>query len=273
MGLYELCHKKSTNGGKTWTASRRLTWTSVNTGHPLVAVDSSDTLHVICVQDVSSYQEIFYKKSPDGGVTWASLRRLTWTGDYSLYPALAVAPNDSIHVIWQDYSPGNAEVFYKNSTNGGTTWSGTKRITWNPSKSNVPDITVDLNNKIHVTWEDGFPGIVEIYYKSSTNGGTSWSASKKLTWNTESPHYPKMTVGPANVIHLAWYQYVSSTNPEIFYKSSESGGVTWSPTRRVTWNSRWTGHPVLATDSGKIVHMVWRETISGNSEVFYRYKK
>jgi len=238
-----------------------------------MAIDSSDTIHIICRDSPPNTSDIFHKKSIDGGTTWTSLKRLTWTGNSSSLPAFAIAPDDSLHVVWRESVSSNREIYYKKSTNGGTNWAGSKRLTWNPSESNIPDITVDLNNKIHVVWIDDSPGSDEVFYKSSTSGGVSWSASKRLTWHSWSCSSPNIAAGPLNVIHLAWYNYVSSTNPEIFYKSSENGGTSWLATKRLTWNSSWSGRPVLAIDSGKNVHMVWEESIGGSGEVYYRNRK
>ena len=33
--------------------------------------------------------KICYKRSVDGGTTWSALKRLTWTSDWSYYPAIA----------------------------------------------------------------------------------------------------------------------------------------------------------------------------------------
>ena len=272
-GNYELYYKKSTDGGTSWPASKRLTWTAGSTSQPTIAIDSSDTIHIICLGSPPGTNDIFHKKSTDGGTTWTSLKRLTWTGDYSSLPAFAIAPDDSLHVVWRESVSSNREIYYKKSTNGGTNWAGSKRLTWNPSESNIPDITVDLNNKIHVVWIDDSPGSDEVFYKSSTSGGVNWSASKRLTWHSWSCSSPNIAVGPPNVIHLAWYNYVSSTNPEIFYKSSENGGTSWLATKRLTWNSSWSGRPVLAIDSGTNVHMVWEESIGGSGEVYYRNRK
>jgi hypothetical protein len=272
-GNYELFYKKSTDGGTSWSASKRLTWTYETTYQPQIAIDSSHTIHVICIQDVFAYDEIFHKRSTDGGATWTTLKRLTWTSDFSLLPSLAIAPDDSLHVAWRDSKSGNWEIYYKNSTTGGTNWSGTKRLTWTPTPSTSPDIAVDLSNKIHVVWTDSSPGKVEIFYRSSTDGGTNWSGAKRQTWTWSVSESPCIKVSPDDVIHLTWNNYVSSTNSEIFYKSSTNGGVTWSSTERLTWNSRWSGLAEVAADSSSNIHLVWHESISNNYEIFYKNRK
>jgi hypothetical protein len=68
-------------------------------------------------------------------------------------------------VVWQDDTPGNNEVFYKKSTNGGMAWSGAKRLTWNSGDSEFPAAATDSNDNIHLVWRYGSIGNGEIYYK------------------------------------------------------------------------------------------------------------
>ena len=98
------------------------------------------------------------------GQTWSPTKRLTW-GGYSYTPAIAIDSNNHIHVFWEDFAFGNAEIFYKKSTDGGANWS-VERITWNSGVSQTPAITVDSGNGIHVIWDDDSPGYFDIFYKN-----------------------------------------------------------------------------------------------------------
>jgi hypothetical protein len=109
----EAFYKKSTDGGASWTTSRRLSWTSGASRSPVIAVDYSDNLHLVWSDDTPGNDEIYYKKSTDAGANWTSNRRLTWTSSYSWEPSLAVDSSGNVHVVWYDYTPGNWEIYYK----------------------------------------------------------------------------------------------------------------------------------------------------------------
>jgi len=70
--------------------------------------------------------------------------------------------------VWIDNSPGNLEIFYKRSTDGGTSWSAAKRLTYSSGSSWDPNIATDSGNNIHVVWYDNSPGNLEILYKEGT---------------------------------------------------------------------------------------------------------
>ena len=99
---------------------------------------------------------------------WTPAKRLTWTSGSSLQPAVAIGSNDTIHVVWHDYTPGNAEIYYKRSANGGTTWSAAKRLSWTSGGSKGQAIARDLSDTLHLVWYDDTPGNQEVYYRRST---------------------------------------------------------------------------------------------------------
>jgi hypothetical protein len=99
-----------------WGASQRLTWTSGGSHWPATATDSNSTIHVVWEDNTPGNYETYGKKSTDGGTTWSVSQRLTWTSDYSSYPAIATDSNDRIHVFWEDSTPGNSEIYYKKGT-------------------------------------------------------------------------------------------------------------------------------------------------------------
>jgi len=107
---------------------------------------------------------IFLLIQPISAQTWEEAKRLTWNPGSSSSPSVAADSNNHIHVACQDYTPGNWEIYYKRSSNGGTTWT-TKRLTWNTGGSEESAVTIDSNNHIHMVWIDSSSGNYEIYYK------------------------------------------------------------------------------------------------------------
>jgi hypothetical protein len=104
---------------------------------------------------------------PDVLADWSAARRLTWTAGDSRFPAIAMDSSDTIHVVWEDDTPGNWEIYYKKSTDNGTSWSAARRLTWTLGDSHRPAMAIDSSDIIHVFWDDDTPGGMEIYYKGS----------------------------------------------------------------------------------------------------------
>jgi hypothetical protein len=43
---------------------------------------------------------------------WAPSKRLTWNSGSSYCPAMPVYSSGNVHVVWEDDTPGNYEIYY-----------------------------------------------------------------------------------------------------------------------------------------------------------------
>jgi hypothetical protein len=265
----EIYYKKSADGGTSWTAGKRLTWNSGDSTRPAMAVDSWGNVHVVWQDDTPGNYEIYYKNSQDGGASWTASQRITWTSGTSQAPTIAVDSGNNLHLLWYDYTPGNYEIFYKKSTNGGATWSPSQRLTWNSGWSGLPDVVVDSSGRVHVVWYDETPGNTELFYKQSPDGGDTWLSTQRLTWTSGFSQAPAVAVNPSGDLHLLWWDNTPG-NAEIFYKKSLDSGSTWSIGQRLTWTSGDSQAPALTIDSSGGLDAVWWDNTPGNAEIFFR---
>jgi len=265
---YDIYYKRSADGGTTWGETKRLTWTA-SSFSPAIAIDSDNVIHVVWVDDTPGNEEIYYKKSADGGATWSAAKRLTWSSGISLELAIAISLSKAIHVVWEDDTPGHLEIYYKWSSDGGANWSTSKRLTWTSDAPDFPAIAADLDNGVHVVWRGNTPANYEIYYKSSPDGGATWGGMKRFTWTSGGSHDPAIAVDFLNCIHVVWGDETPG-NSEIYHKSSTDGGATWSTLKRLTWNSGHSGIPAIrASGISNNIYIVWYDDTPGNFEIYY----
>lgn len=166
-GNWEIYYKRSNDNGNTWTSDIRLTNNPQSSLYPSVSVFSS-TIHVVWVDNRDGNDEIYYKRSIDGGNSWGSDIRLTNNTQQSFYPYL-FSYGLNVHVVWTDDRDGNREIYYKRSIDGGSTWESDFRLTNNVNVSQRPFICVSGPN-VHVIWQDNRDGNWEIYYKRNPTG-------------------------------------------------------------------------------------------------------
>jgi hypothetical protein len=252
---------------QTWSKTKRLTDNLGDSEAPAIATDSSNTIHLVFHDDTPdwTHDEIFYKRSTNGGTSWTT-KRLTWNPDNSSFPAIFIDSSDNIHVVWHDESPGNFEIYYRKSTNGGTSWASAKRLTNNSGSSQNPDIAVDSSGNIFVVYNNYIPAQIEIYLKKSTNGGTSWT-SKRLTWNLDNSRRPDIAIDSNDNIFVVWDDK-SPSNTQLLFKKSTNSGTSWT-SRQLTWNDNLTYSPDMIVDANDNIHVAW-EDYPGAPEIFYK---
>lgn len=115
--------------------------------------------------------DIYYARSPDGGVTFGPDTRMTTSPRLAQRPSV-VAVGDRVDVVWFDGRDGtgdlsDTEIYYKGSTDGGLTWSPDLRISEAAGTSTLATIAA-TEDRVHVVWYDARDGNNEIYYRQLT---------------------------------------------------------------------------------------------------------
>jgi len=260
---YEIYYKRSTDGGLSFGADVRLTNDAATSYNPAIAYSGS-VLHVVWTDNRDGNYEIYYKRSTDDGLSWEADTRLTNNSFLSNYPSIS-ASGLNLHLVWHDTRDGNAEIYYKNSTDGGNTWSVDMRLSNTSGLSYVPSVAVS-GSFVHVAWYDSTAGNWEIYYKRSTDGGISWGADTRLTNDPANSTYPYLGVS-GSVVHLVWTDRRNGTD-NIYYKRSTNGGTSWAADFRLTKNNYNNIYASLAIN-GPVVHLIFQRAISTFWDIFY----
>jgi len=269
MGIIGVLLLMQSISAQIWQGTKRLTWNSGESYSPAIAVGPNNHIHVVWDDVTPGNREIYYKRSTNGGTTWTT-KRMTYSVANTVYSNIAVDSNNHIHVVWIDATPLNWEIFYRESTDGGDTWNGAKRLTWNAGNSYYPSVAVNSSSRVNVVWSDNTPGNYEIYYKRSTDGGATWPGTKRLTWNIGGSFHPTIAVNSTNNIHVTWNDDSYDSNNEIYYKRSIDGGATWLKYKRLTQNAGDSRSPVIAMGSSNAIHIVWYDETFIIPEIFYR---
>jgi hypothetical protein len=168
---FEIYYKRSTDAGVTWGADTRLTTNSSYNSYSSSVAVSGLVVNVVWNGNLySNRDEIYYKRSTNGGVNWGADIRLTNDTSGQYVPSVAVS-GSVVHLVWLDGRNGNYEIYYKRSTDGGISWGTDTRLTNNSAESWYPSVAVS-GSVVHVVWQDKRDGNWEIYYKRNPTGNT-----------------------------------------------------------------------------------------------------
>jgi hypothetical protein len=289
-------------------AGARITYNAGWSVEPAIAVTHDDfssrndiaeenNVHLVWSDNSAGKYRICYRRHILGGnntVPWQPVIGLNWpSGDSGSHvPDIAAATIASIiyvHVVWCDDSPGNNEIYYARSTNGGSTFSSPVRLTQNQGDSISPAIAVDNMERVYVVWMDNNPGILfenpdnyEIYFRMSTDNGATWpTASEMLTDHsdlsglTAFSGYPDIAAGSGTNRYVVWRDnrnYLPEGGvPEIYFKKFD--GAIWLEEKRLTTSGGGGCYePAIAVSRfDDAIHIVYEYQVPGslNGDIFY----
>jgi len=263
-GNFEIYFRRSSDGGSTWKIEKRLTNSAGHSYFPAMAVSGAN-IYVAWQDDTPGNNEIYFCRSTDNGVTWQSQKRITNTAGESGFPALAVS-GAKVYVVWNDDTPGNPEIYFRRSLDSGATWKTAKRLTNNTGQSGDADIAVSGAN-VYVAWQDDRPGNSEAYCRRSLDGGATWQPGKRLSNTSGESCLISLAVNGSDL-------YLSGTddsegNNEIYFLHSADSGATWEEAQRLTNNAGDSFLPKVAVN-GTNVCLAWTDDVTGEYQVYYK---
>ena len=165
-------------------------------------------------------------------------------------------------------------VLFLSPTDSYSQWQPDVRLTNDPAVSftslNNARCIASSGSVVHVVWYDRRDVNYEIYYKRSTDGGLSWGADTRLTNNVFTSEVPSVTVS-GSAVHVVWHDERDG-NPEIYYKRSTDGGISWGSDTRLTNSPPTLSESPSVTVSGAsgAMHVVWHDERDGNWEIYYK---
>src|SRR5437879_222922 len=276
-GNNDVYFAKSVNGGQTFSANLRVNDVTTNSqSEPDLAVDPANPhlVHVVWTDTRSPIlgPDIFYANSTDGGLSFNPSIRVNddVTSPEQGQPAIAVAPNRDVYVVWRDpRSPAKGpDIYFSKSADLGWTWAPNSYVYNDPGNvvQQDPTIAVDAAGRIYVAWTDSRNTNTgpDIYEAWSANTGFTFSASVQV--NDDGGNAPQMNpslAANAGKVQLAWADYRTggSTNWDI-YTASSADGVSWSRNMRVNdaTFSAYQVAPRIAVDAAGDVFAAFTDT-------------
>ncbi len=248
----------SHDGGRTFM-SVQLNQRTKDTGWTLTSggvVDSKGNVYFSWVGvhqsgNALGPQEVFLTKSTDKGASWSFITLaenlppgpscLEFSCGWDFWGPQIVVSVDSADNAYVAYNAGTVDqgppfVWFQASFNGGATWTARSVVHADGLSSALhvfPAIEGGTKNQVHVSWMDDRLGRFNTYYRTSSDGGTSWSTEIRVNadlgfryqsatgFEFNYGDYYGMARDPLGGIHIAWGEGPDWIGPgNVFYATS-----------------------------------------------------
>jgi hypothetical protein len=194
---------------------------------PRLSSGGAEVFHAVWYDNRSGDFDIYYARS--SGSSFLAERRVDDTGDggtFQALPAVAVGPDERVHVAWHDRRYDGYRIMYSGSADG-IVFSANQPVSMVAGAGKdqfQPRLRVGPGGTVHVAWHDRRGGYPHIYYANSTSAGRTFGEA----WRADDApadtlcYSPVLGVDSLGGVHLAWWdnrtrQGAFGTNFQIFH--------------------------------------------------------
>ena len=242
-----------------------LTNLSNNTGfssNPQITAFGNN-VYVVWRDNSSGNDDIYFSSSVDNGTTFNGIENLSNNDGRSDEPQIA-AVGVNIYVVWRDNSSGNDDIYFKRSSDTGNSFNTTENLSNTNGSSTDPQITATGNNA-YIVWSDTTTGNGDIYFKSITDNGTSFSFPKNLSTNLDGPAVFPQVEAIGNNVYVVW-QDETPDKGRIRFRASNDNGNDFSITRVLSQENEVNANSPQLSVSESAIYVVWEDNSrSGNN--------
>ncbi|MBI3651410.1 MAG: exo-alpha-sialidase [Acidobacteria bacterium] len=264
-----------TKKGTKFRAPKNITPHNGGAFTPRLALDSGDNVHVVW-GDTLTGKRVAYLRSTDMGASFSDLVDLSRSTGNAFEPEIAVAPDDSIHVVWEDDASGSKAIMYTRSTDGGANFSTPTQLSQGAGAAVESYIAIDTTGRIYVSWSQEMEGAVQAFFTRSTNNGGSFSTPVNLSQAANGDVRKTVITTFQDRVYVA-YNNDNDRDHQAYVLQSTDAGVSFGEPVQVSDANRNRGraHSVtMVVDSRGTLHVVWVDnSVLGNEEGFLQYSQ
>jgi len=140
------------------------------------------------------------------------------------------------------------------------------QLTVDPNIDWAPSIMETEDGKLWVLWSTNRTGNFDIFYKTSSDKGETWSSDMQLTYDLGEDRFPSITQLNTGEIMVVWDSDRVSSQRDLYYTISSDGGETWSSDESFTSNPDDDWDPAIAKMQDNTVWVVWVR----KNDLFYK---
>ncbi|HXM19695.1 MAG TPA: sialidase family protein [Terriglobales bacterium] len=248
-GASDIGFATSTNAGAAWTSGflpgitiyKQGTFSAAS--DPVVAFDAAHGTWIISSLTIANVDQVAVSRSPDG-INWGNPIIVSTTPDsdknWIACDNTSTSPYfGHCYLEWDDPSTRNL-IWMSTSTDGGLTWAAA-RSTADLAAGIGGQPVVQPNGTVIVPIENATGDAMLAF--TSTNGGTSWSASATISsitdhlvaGNLRTSALPSAAIDAAGKVYAIWQdcRFRTGCSSNDLVMSTSTDGVTWTTPARI----------------------------------------
>ena len=235
-----------------------------DSSYPRIAVDSSNDIHVLWVEEYSTNsRDVFYARYDSANQVWSAPKNLS--NNNKVYSdtyrscAIAVDDADKVYAVWTQKTSIVMKVF------SGGSWGSSLTVATSSAEVDCPRVAVRDNGNIYIIW---YTLNGKVYSKAKVNG--SWEGVKMISVSARRSKFPDIAAGN-NLVYASWVEKSGGKYSAVYAKRNKGYNSSWSGVSKVYNSSLSHSHAVIELDSSDNPHIVWTSYVEGPRVVKYSH--
>ncbi|MBI2044625.1 hypothetical protein HYT23_01055 [Candidatus Pacearchaeota archaeon] len=232
QGNKEIYYEKLDNNGLNLTQEIRISNFLGVSEFPAIASDPLGNTYIVWQDQRDGNKEIYLSKLDSNGNKLIDQQRITNNPTVSDWPVVDVDSKNKIYIVWQDNRNGNYALYFTRLYLNGSVEIADTRLTLGPENVSLPDISIDNNDNVHVTWQNDDNH--EIYYKKLSETCESCFSvdlisplqNTTLNWNIVSFFYKVNVLNPISSCSLIINGSIVQTSNNVLRGVTQGFGYT-----------------------------------------------
>jgi hypothetical protein len=258
----------------TGQSSRSVLNNSTNPTADLLDEFGSDTLPK--AEEEETYEDIFYRRSTDGGASFDKTINLSDNMTLALNPHITVA-DSNVYVVWNggewNEGEGNDGIYLRRSTDGGASFEPIVNVVNNSENAtswlrNTQVSSSDTN--VYIIYEQRYEYSEgkkpKLFFTASNNTGTTFGRPIMLSDDNgleESSDIVAHMYSSGSNVYVVWPADTIDDDPypsrsDIYFRRSTDGGASFEPIVNLSENfTKGISSIPIMTANGSILYIAW----------------
>ena len=244
----------------------------------LIATGLDGKLHVV-YYTIGVYPDvpggIYHAISANNGEAWQEPELID---SIARNPSIAFDSDNILHLVYKLGGTVAYNIGHRTYSNG--VWSEKDTVYHSDEITfSRPHIAIDSDKNLHCVWQRESSGAYtnsEIFYKKHTQG-SGWDSEPTNISDTEgASEYPTLVTDSENNVYAFWKDSGEDIyNDKMVLFRKYTVGTGWDENYTNVSNTTGNGSsatmdPCAIVDSEDNVHLVWKDSQTGNREIFYK---
>jgi hypothetical protein len=197
--------------------------------------------------------------------------------DSASAPVSAVGDNAYV-TWWTNKSTGQWDIFLIRSADNGLTIGNATRLT--DGNGSSFDARLDTSgDNVYVSWINNKSGVNQIYLRASNDRGQTFGneimvnskiSGGEIAQQTPRIIHPATMVSAGNNVYIIWHEDINRTgHPEIFFRASNDGGVTFGDIINLSGSPDGRSDSPAISEEGRDVFITFWDDKSGERNPYF----